>query len=81
VGSLPETVTDGVSGLLVPPGDAGALAEALIRYFCEGLGPQLRAGVERETERFSWDRLVAVIEAASQPRAASPSPCGLAGSD
>jgi starch synthase len=31
VGGIPEIVTDGVSGLLVPPGEATPLAEALIR--------------------------------------------------
>jgi glycosyltransferase involved in cell wall biosynthesis len=31
VGGVPEVVRDGVNGLLVPPGDADALAEALSR--------------------------------------------------
>jgi glycosyltransferase involved in cell wall biosynthesis len=31
VGGIPELVTDGVDGLLVKPGDAAALAEALGR--------------------------------------------------
>jgi glycosyltransferase involved in cell wall biosynthesis len=29
VGGVPEVVTDGVEGLIVPPSDAGALATAL----------------------------------------------------
>lgn len=37
-GGLSESVGEGY-GLLVPPGDADALADALIRYFKEGLGP------------------------------------------
>lgn len=37
-GGLMESITEDC-GLLVPPGDAGALAGALIRYFKEGLGP------------------------------------------
>jgi glycosyltransferase involved in cell wall biosynthesis len=31
VGGIPELVEDGRSGLLVPPGDAAALAEAVTR--------------------------------------------------
>lgn len=31
IGALPELVEDGINGLLVPPGDAGALARALER--------------------------------------------------
>jgi glycosyltransferase involved in cell wall biosynthesis len=31
VGSIPEVVEDGGTGLLVPPGDAGALASAVLR--------------------------------------------------
>ena len=34
VGAVPEVVTDGVNGLLVPPGDVPALANALRRVIC-----------------------------------------------
>lgn len=34
VGGIPEAVEHGVSGLLIPPGDASALAEALLRFLC-----------------------------------------------
>ena len=56
-GALPEVVgTTGETGLLVPPGDVGALATAL----CEALDdPDLRArlaaaGRERVLDRFTW---------------------------
>ncbi|HZS25122.1 MAG TPA: glycosyltransferase family 4 protein [Gaiellaceae bacterium] len=47
-GSIPDLVQDGVSGLLVPPDDAGALADALVRVLsdrslAERLGEGARA--------------------------------------
>ena len=36
VGGIPDIVEDGVTGLLVPPGDATALADALVRALSEG---------------------------------------------
>jgi glycosyltransferase involved in cell wall biosynthesis len=53
VGPIPEIVVDGVTGLLVPPGDSAALAEAAIRLLCDpelaaALGRAGRARVERE---------------------------------
>lgn len=55
VGGLAETVEEGVSGRIVPPGDAGALADAL---WSMGDG----AGFDAETIRtharsFSWEAL------------------------
>ena len=35
VGGVPEVVQDGENGLLVPPGDAGALAAAIHRFYGE----------------------------------------------
>ena len=56
-GALPEVVgTDGETGLLVPPGDVGALAAAIGRALDD---PDLRdriaeAGRRRVLERFTW---------------------------
>jgi glycosyltransferase involved in cell wall biosynthesis len=57
VGGALEAVTDGVNGLLVPPREPGALAEALIVLLedpalCQRLGQKARASVE---ESYSWD--------------------------
>ena len=56
VGGLVDAVEDGVTGLLVPPRDPGALRVALERLLAD---PELRgrlgeAARERALERFSW---------------------------
>ena len=44
-GSIPDLVEDGVSGLLVAPGDPAALADALVRVLSNrGLAERLAAG-------------------------------------
>lgn len=57
-GGLEEVVEDGVTGLLVPPGNPPALARAIEGYFDEGLAPRLREGVARARGRFTWEALV-----------------------
>jgi len=65
VGGIPEVVTDGVDGLLVPPADPAALARALGRLLTDdGLGRRLgEAGYRTVAERFSIDAQVRRIEA------------------
>lgn len=65
VGGIPETVRDGVDGLLVPPADQAALAATIIRLAGAGdlLDRLAASGRERVAERFSLDRAVSRIEA------------------
>jgi len=56
VGGIPEVVSDGETGLLVPPDDPGALAGALNALIADpahatALG---RAGRERAVAEFGW---------------------------
>lgn len=55
--SLPEIIEDGATGLLVPPGDARALAAALDRVLCDdGLAERLGAAARtRVARRFDRD--------------------------
>ena len=63
VGGIPEIVEDGVNGLLVEPGDAGALADAVRRYFAEDeLRASLRAQAAPSVERFSSQRVFGQLE-------------------
>ena len=72
VGGIAEIVDDGVSGLLVPPGDAAALAAAITRLAGDpawraALGRNARRRVE---ERFDIDRNIAGYVALFGARAA-----------
>ena len=65
VGPVPEIVVDGVTGLLVPPGDPDALAAAIVRLLTDrelasAFGRAGRARVEAE---FGLDAMVARTQA------------------
>ncbi len=65
VGGVREVVEDGVTGLLVPPGNPSALATAIIRI---GLDRDLRrqmgdAGRRRVLESFDWTHSVDAMDA------------------
>ena len=64
VGGTPEALTDGATGLLVPPGDAGAIAGAVSRLLDDrGLACRLgRAARTRISDQFSVDRMVRATE-------------------
>ncbi|HKQ58833.1 MAG TPA: glycosyltransferase, partial [Candidatus Eisenbacteria bacterium] len=57
VGGLAETVRPGETGLVVPPENPQALADAVVRYFAEDLGPRLREGVAALRAAHSWETL------------------------
>ena len=61
VGGNPELVEDGVSGRLVPPVNAEAMAAALYRYFDDSALARShgQAGRNAVLQRFSLDRMVA----------------------
>jgi glycosyltransferase involved in cell wall biosynthesis len=66
VGQNAAMIEHGVSGLLVPPGDERAFAEAVIRLLDDPiLRQQLSRGAQRRIrEHFTWERLVAEVERA-----------------
>jgi glycosyltransferase involved in cell wall biosynthesis len=64
VGGIPEMITDGITGLLVPPHDPDALAAAIIRLlrdhpFADTLG---RAGHDLVHDRFCIDLMVDAVQ-------------------
>jgi glycosyltransferase involved in cell wall biosynthesis len=64
VGGLHEIVQDGVNGLIVPPQDEAALADAIVRFYRNRIAAQLSANIaeSRRQDSFSWQPLVAAIE-------------------
>ena len=70
VGGVPEIVEDGVNGLLVPPGDPAALAEAIRRFFADD---ELRARLacRGARRRSSGSRRTRVFDALEETLLAS----------
>ena len=62
VGGLPEVVRPGELGEVVPPEDPAALAAALVEYFDRGKEALYAPRVAKEKGRYSWSRLVEVLE-------------------
>ena len=64
VGGTPEAVVDGVTGILVPPADSGALAEAIVHLLRNSeLAAHLgRAARSRIADHFSVRRMVRATE-------------------
>jgi glycosyltransferase involved in cell wall biosynthesis len=60
-GALPEIVEDGVTGLLVPPGDPSALREKIAFLLDRPDTARMMgaAGRERVLRQFTWDRVAA----------------------
>jgi glycosyltransferase involved in cell wall biosynthesis len=59
VGAIPDIVEEGVTGVLVPPGNALALAQALVGLLqdparCRSYG---EAGYRRATANYTWERV------------------------
>jgi glycosyltransferase involved in cell wall biosynthesis len=64
VGQLTEVIQDGKNGLLVPPGNASALAAAL-KSLIEDPAMRLQLGEQARkdtVQKYSWDQYVSRLE-------------------
>jgi glycosyltransferase involved in cell wall biosynthesis len=62
VGGLPEVVSEGRTGFVVPPSDAGAIAKAVIEFYDGDWARRMEPHFEEERKRFSWTHLVSSLE-------------------
>ena len=63
IGGFDEVVTDGANGLLVPPSDAPALADAMARMLGdEGFRATLAEGARKTADENSWSAIAAKTE-------------------
>lgn len=62
VGGLPDVVTDGRTGYLVKAENADAIADVVVDFFENDRIVEFTQGVKEEAYRFSWERMVEVVE-------------------
>ena len=75
VGGIPALVDHDVNGLLVPPGDAAALAAAISRVLTEpGTAARLAAAARQTAQRYTWPALARQVAAAYLQETGKPRP-------
>jgi glycosyltransferase involved in cell wall biosynthesis len=62
VGGLAEVIVEGKTGYLVPPNNADALADALLKFYTEQREGEFGANARLEKSKYTWDNLVSSIE-------------------
>jgi phosphatidyl-myo-inositol alpha-mannosyltransferase len=72
-----DVIRDGIDGVLIPPGDAQALAEALRDLWDEPeRRDEMARAASRDVERFAWPRVAAEVLGAYEDAIATPAPAG-----
>lgn len=68
VGCLPEVISHGQTGYLVPPRNPQAIANAVISFYAERKEKLFVKNIIAQKERFSWDSMVDTIESLNDYR-------------
>jgi glycosyltransferase involved in cell wall biosynthesis len=68
VGGLPDVVDHGVTGFVVPPGDSGAFADAIIEFFQSCDAAVFEKNIKAAQDTFSWNRCVDTLLTLAHPR-------------
>ncbi len=61
VGGLPDQLSDGKTGFLVPPRDSRALADAVLEVFRNRKWEEFARNIERTRSSYGWTRVAAAI--------------------
>jgi glycosyltransferase involved in cell wall biosynthesis len=61
VGGLPEAVRPGETGIVVPPNDPEAMANALVEFFQTKAGERMQPHLKGAAADFSWHEMVAAV--------------------
>jgi nucleoside-diphosphate-sugar epimerase/glycosyltransferase involved in cell wall biosynthesis len=63
VGGIPEIIEDGVTGLLVPPENPQALAQAILKLLRDPIyAKHLAEQAKKQVPRYDWDRIAGEVE-------------------
>ena len=62
VGGLPEIIAEGENGMLIPPEDPAALANAIDKFFTSGDRERMEGGAADAAARYSWEEYGALFE-------------------
>ena len=64
VGGIPEVVEDGITGLLVPPENPQALAQAMLKLLRDPLlAKRLSETAKKQVLRYDWNKIMQEVEA------------------
>ncbi len=61
-GGLSEMVINDGTGLIVDPGDSRAIADAVIKFYKEGLEEKFSANANEEKKKYTWESFVRKFE-------------------
>jgi glycosyltransferase involved in cell wall biosynthesis len=62
VGSLPEVVSNGNTGLIVNPSDSSAIANAVLTFYEKNMEKVFIKNIRTGKKQFSWDKMIETIE-------------------